>query len=144
MKNSTQNAPRLMRILNLPWLFIYLTAIILSACGTQPTTQPISSVATITASVVPAAPTPAVTEDAAGGTNDTSLPPTDESEDLGLDSIIDITTDVADRTPVPTSTPGRIEQRVSQFVQDTGLEGKTFLVSRWRIGSILVCQRSSC
>lgn len=127
MKNSAQNTPRLMRIQNLPWLFIYLTAIILSACGTQPTTQPISPVATITASVAPAAPAPAVTEDAAGGTNDTSLSPTDESEDLGLDTIIDITTDVADRTPVPTSTPGRIEQRVSQFVQDTGLEGKTFL-----------------
>jgi small-conductance mechanosensitive channel len=41
--------------------------------------------------------------------------------------VIDVATDVANRTPEPTATPGRVERRIDQFVQDTGLEGRSFL-----------------
>ena len=51
--------------------------------------------------------------------------PPDEEE--SVESVQDVATAVSARTPVPTSTPDRIDHQIEEITTQTGLSGKTFL-----------------
>lgn len=121
----TNNTQKLIKIPHFLWLLIIITA-----CSSQPATPTITSNAASTASVTLASQSRADAAEAAI----TLTPSTDESGGVIPGSIVDITTQVAERTPVPTATPSRVEREIDRFVQEVGLAGKTFLgfpVENW-------------
>jgi len=49
------------------------------------------------------------------------------AEEESVESVQDVATAVSARTPVPTSTPDRIDRQIEDITAQTGLAGKTFL-----------------
>lgn len=116
---DSRKAHNLMIVIFYVWMLFILTA-----CGTQSTPPPPTSVATATESIAQDLQTTVVTTETTDETSDGIIP----------GSVEEVATSVAERTPVPTPTPGRVDREISQFVQRTGLEGRTFLglsVENW-------------
>jgi small-conductance mechanosensitive channel len=90
-------------------LFLALSLVLVSACGTQSAT-PIEAVTS-------SPPTTSVN-------SEPTISPTDDSSGTTADDIADA---VASRTPVPTPTPGPLDQKLEEFTEATGLTGKIFL-----------------
>ena len=122
MNRFANNTQLLVKLLALIWLII-----ICAACSTQPATTPTASGATTTASLAAASHTTAETVGSDAETTPVPDPSAEAGGGIVPDSVEEVSTAVAERTAVPTATPGRVEQRVSQFVQDAGLEGRSFL-----------------
>ena len=117
MKVQRKHALKLLIVLTLLWL-----AMLVSACGTQPaaptptpTATPASAGAAATAEPEASGATP---EPEASGT------PAEGGDGTKAD---DVATAVADRTPIPTPTPGLIADQVDDLAQATGLAGTSFL-----------------
>jgi small-conductance mechanosensitive channel len=91
-------------------LIFILLALLMSACGSDP---PPTATATPTVISPIGTPEPESTTSSGGGIGD--IQPGD------------ISTSVAGRTPVPTPTPGIIDQEIERISDATGLAGKTFL-----------------
>lgn len=104
MKVQRKHALKLIIVLTLLWL-----AVLVSACGSQPAAPTVT--ATAPGASVTIEPEPARTP-AEGG---------------DVAKVEDIAEAVAERTPVPTPTPGLIEDQVDDLAQATGLAGKAFL-----------------
>lgn len=104
MKVQRKHALKLIIVLTLLWL-----AVLASACGSQP-----------------AAPTVTATAPSVGETIEPE-PAIRPAEGGDVAKVEDIAEAVAERTPVPTPTPGLIEDQVDDLAQATGLTGKAFL-----------------
>ncbi len=104
MKVQREYALKLVIVLTLLWL-----AMLVSACGAQPAAPTVT--ATVPSASATIEPEPASTPAAEG--SDTAVG--------------DISEAVADRTPVPTPTPGLIADQVDALAEATGLAGKSFL-----------------
>ena len=109
-------ALRLGITLALIWL-----AILASACATQPAAP------TATPTVAPASAGGAATLQPEPGTTVEPDATGALAEVADSSKVGDIGTAVADRTPVPTPTPGFIAEQVDDLAQATGLAGKSFL-----------------
>jgi MscS family membrane protein len=94
-------------------LSLILLTLLVSACGSQSTSPPTTSAVTPPA---PAFAEPETTGTPAGGS---SAPSVAEVAQVG--------TAVADRTAVPTPTPGLVQIAVDEIVTDLGLASKSFL-----------------
>ena len=104
MKVQRKHALKLIIVLTLLWL-----AVLVSACGSQPAAPTVTAIAPSTSATIE--PEPAIMP-AEGGSDTT---------------VEDISQAVAERTPVPTPTPGLIADQVDDLAQATGLAGKSFL-----------------
>ena len=104
MKVQRKHALKLIIVLTLLWL-----AVLVSACGSQP-----------------AAPTVTATAPSASATIEPE-PARGPAEGGDVAKVEDIAEAVAERTPVPTPTPGLIEDQVDDLAQATGLAGRAFL-----------------
>jgi len=122
MISNSRKAQSLIMVTIFMWLLFSL-----AACSTQTATPPTTSAATTTASVAPASQTIAATTEPASETTPFPDPSAESSGGIVPGSVQDVATSVAERTPVPSATPGRVDTEIKQFVQDAGLEGKTFL-----------------
>jgi len=72
-----------------------------------------------------AGPGPTPTGSAAGETVEPEATAPPESEDPAATEVfVDV---VASRTPVPTATPGLVQEEITEFVASTGLAGETYL-----------------
>ena len=94
-------------------LSLILLSLLASACGSQSTSP------ATTSAVTPPVPVTAEPETTGTPTGDNSAPSVPEVAQVG--------TAVADRTAVPTPTPGLVQIAVDEIVADLGLAGKTFL-----------------
>jgi len=88
---------------------LLMLVILVSACGTQPA-APTATVAVPTASATPAPESTSAPADDSGGT-----------------TADDVAAAVAERTPVPTPTPGIIDRGIDDLTTSLGLAGVTFL-----------------
>ncbi len=98
--------------------FLWLT-LLLSACGIG-TADPAA-----TPTVTPAAT--AATAPTATAQPEATATPGEDSGGLSVPDVGQVSTAVADRTPVPTPTPGAVEEGINELVQAAGLAGKSFL-----------------
>jgi small-conductance mechanosensitive channel len=124
--------------------FILLTTL-LSACGSG-TAAPMATATvvptstsgpTATATVAPASTsgpmaTATVAPASTSGPMATAAPettatPAEESGGPSIPDVGQVSTSVAERTPVPTPTPGPVQVKVDQLATDLGLAGKSFL-----------------
>jgi small-conductance mechanosensitive channel len=111
------NKPALVLVLLLGFV---LLAMLVSACGTEPATE------------IPTATATAPAADAAVEPESTGAPAVPEAAGelvKGGDgsAAVEAVEAVAERTPVPTATPGPVERQVDDLVQTTGLAGRSFL-----------------
>lgn len=99
------------------FLVYLLLTILVGACGTQPA----ASTATVAIPTASATPAPETTSAPA---EDSGSSPADDSGGTTAD---DVAAAVADRTPVPTPTPGLIDREIDNLTTSLGLAGLTFL-----------------
>ena len=119
------NYRRLITVVIIAWLMFSILATACSSAAPEETTTPTA---------------PAVTGTAAPAENGTppaeGAPPsevaqmeedTPPAEEESVESVKDVATAVSARTPVPTSTPDRIDRKIEYITTQTGLTGRTFL-----------------
>jgi small-conductance mechanosensitive channel len=104
MKVQRKHGLKLIIVLTLLWL-----AVLVSACGSQPAAPTVTAIAPSASATIE--PEPAIR-------------PAEQGSDT---TVGDISQAVAERTPVPTPTPGLIADQVDDLAQATGLAGKAFL-----------------
>ena len=92
-----------------PLLAFILLASIVAACSEEPAT------AEVTPTQVIATNTPEITPDSTSASGE-------NGQTAG-----NLPAPVASRTPQPTTTPSRVDERIDQFASEAGLEGKSFL-----------------
>jgi small-conductance mechanosensitive channel len=92
----------------LGWVPIIVLAILTASCAPQP--------------IAPAGTATAEPENIVPAEIASEIAPT-----IVPDEMRDISTAVAARTPVPTPTPGRVDQEIAEFTAEMGVSGQTFL-----------------
>lgn len=99
------------KLVNLIILLTSLWLIVLAtACSSEP----------VTPTIIVASPVPV-----SSGTEEATAPPAGKSSQVqAVEEIADM---VAQRTPVPTATPGPVEQLVEEMTKESGLAGQRFL-----------------
>jgi small-conductance mechanosensitive channel len=112
------------------FLALFIFAGLVTSCDSGTSTPNVTGDAVPTSTeTLETAGTPAATA-ATESNNETAPAPEPSAEgdgDIAPDSVKEVATAVAERTPVPTPTPDRIEQEVVAITTSLGLEGKTFL-----------------
>ena len=121
------NKPRKYALSLLVFLTLIVVAGLASSCASGPSAPVVTTTATLD---------PAVTQDAAAAAGPTEPPgETAQAPDSGSEEgveavpgdVKEVATAVAERTPVPTPTPNRVDREIAEITNELGISGASFL-----------------
>jgi small-conductance mechanosensitive channel len=110
---------------------LYLTLIIFAglawSCDSQPSAPAATETATPETSGTQAVGTEAVSTETPSEATPESEQTVEGGDEIAPESVKEVATAVAERTPVPTPTPSRVDREIAEITSDLGIAGKTFL-----------------